>query len=159
MCDASSSGGGKSGRARHATPGGGGRTKHPDSYAGQVIRSLAGLVATAALLGSTAAAAPTDSTPVGTLPDGPVVTVTTKRGQLVAVAMPRKPASTGLVWRLARRVDTRVLRQVSEADVGTSVVVVFRAAGRGRTTVAFALTRGESSPRAVQALRYRVTVS
>lgn len=125
----------------------------------EVIRSLAAVAAAAAILGSAASAAPTDSTPVGPLPDGPVVTVITKRGQFVAVAMPRQSASSGLVWRLARRVNTRVLRQVSEADVGPSVVVVFRATGRGRATVVFALTRGESSSKAVRALRYAVSVS
>lgn len=121
---------------------------------------IAAVVAGAAILvGAASASAPTDSTPIGPLPAGPVVTVTTTRTQLVAVAMPRQKASTGLVWRLARRVDTRVLRQQSEADVGSSVVVVFRAVGRGKATVAFALTRGEGSSKALRALRYRVTVS
>jgi hypothetical protein len=47
---------------------------------------------------------------------------------------------------------------VSEADVGPSVVVVFRAVHRGKATVAFALTRGESSPKALRAVRYVVRV-
>jgi hypothetical protein len=120
-------------------------------------KRLAFLVAAASLTGVSTAAA--DSTPVGPLPAGPVTTVSTERGSFVAVALPRQKASSGLVWRLARRVDPRVLRQVSEADVGSSVVVVFRALARGRSTVAFGLTRGESSSRAVRSITYRVQVT
>jgi hypothetical protein len=87
------------------------------------------------------------------------MTVMVPRGQLVAVALPRQKASTGLVWRLARKVDSRVLRQLSEADVGPSVVVVFRAVGRGKATIVFALTRGESSSKALRAIRYKATIS
>jgi hypothetical protein len=49
-----------------------------------------------------------------------------------------------------------VARQVSEADVGNSVVVVFRIVGTGNARIVFALTRGESSPDALEAKRYRV---
>src|SRR5262249_26667629 len=68
--------------------------------------------------------------------------------------------SHGLVWRLARRIDPAVLRQVSEADVGRSVVVVFRATGKGTARVIFALTRGET-PRALASVTHtrRVTWS
>jgi hypothetical protein len=99
-----------------------------------------------------------DSTPIGTLPDGPTTSVSTQRGQLVAVALPAQKASTGLVWRVARTVDPKVLRQVSEADVGSSVVVVFRATGAGTAKVAFALTRGDASPKAVKAATWVVRV-
>jgi hypothetical protein len=73
-------------------------------------------------------------------------------------ALPRQNPSTGLVWRIARPVDSRVLEQVSEADVGPGVVVVFRAVGRGSATVRFALTRGDSSGKALKSATYRVTV-
>ena len=99
-----------------------------------------------------------DSTPIGPLPAGPVTTVSTSRGSLVAVAVPRQKASTGLVWRVARPVNARVVRQVSEADVGTSVVLVFRAVGAGKASIVLALTRGESSGKAVRAVTYRVRV-
>jgi hypothetical protein len=79
--------------------------------------------------------------PVGPLPRGPVTKVTAPLGTLVDVALPRK--SGGLVWRLARDVESTVLRESSEADVGPNVVIVFRAVGKGQTTVVFALTRGE----------------
>jgi hypothetical protein len=76
----------------------------------------------------------------------------------VAVALPRQNASSGLVWRLARQVDPSVLRQVSEADVGSSVVVVFRALHTGSARVVFALTRGDSSRRALRSRTYTVRV-
>lgn len=110
---------------------------------------IAGVVAGAAP--SAEATAP----PVGKLPSGQVSAVSTVRGALVAVALPRKQG--GLVWRLASRVDPKVLRQVAEADVGRSVVVVFRAVGRGKARITFALTRGES-PKAYDAVTHVVTV-
>ena len=95
-----------------------------------------------------------DSTPVGPLPKPAVTKVTTAKGSLVAVALPRQAPRTGLFWRIARRLDTRVVRQVGEADVGPSVVLVFRVVGAGRTSLHFALTRGDASPKAVRAVRY-----
>jgi hypothetical protein len=112
------------------------------------------LVAGAAL--AIAAAALADSTPVGPLPPGPVSTITTSRNQLVAVALPHAPKSSGLVWRLARRYDSRVVRQISEADVGATVVVVFKVVGRGKTSLVFALTRSDTSPKAVKAATHKI---
>jgi hypothetical protein len=116
--------------------------------------TLGGVGVAAALL---AAGAPAEASapPVGPIPKGPVASVTTQRGQLVAIALPRK--ANGLVWRVARRVDPSVLRQVSEADVGRSLVVVFRAAGSGTARVVFALTRGET-PRALASVTHTVRV-
>jgi len=99
-----------------------------------------------------------DTTPIGTLPQGPHSTITSPRGSFVAVALPRQNPSSGLVWRLARQVDPSVLRQVSEADVGSSVVVVFRALRTGSARVVFALTRGDSSRRALRSRTYTVRV-
>jgi hypothetical protein len=96
-----------------------------------------------------------DSPPVGPLPPGPTSTVTTQKGQLVAFGLPHR--SGGRVWRIARRFDGGVVRQISERDVGQSVVLVFRAVGRGSTTVAFGLTRGETS-KAFESRRYIVRV-
>jgi hypothetical protein len=97
-----------------------------------------------------------DSTPVGPLPAGPVSTTTTKPGLLVAVALARARQSSGLVWRLDRRYDAGVVRQVSEADVGGSVVVVFKVVGRGDTSLVFALTRGDTSAKAVKSATHKV---
>jgi len=97
-----------------------------------------------------------DSTPVGPLPPGPISTITTAPKQLVAVAMPRATTRSGLVWRLARRYDSHIVRQVSEADVGSSVVVVFSVVGRGDTSLVFALTRGDTSAKAVKAVTHKI---
>lgn len=97
--------------------------------------------------------------PVGALPKGSVTTVTTPHGSLLAVALPRQSAASGLVWRVARTVDAKVLQQVSEADVGASVVVVFKTVKPGRARVVFALTKGESSPKALRAVSYAVTAT
>jgi hypothetical protein len=77
----------------------------------------------------------------------------------VAIALPHQAASSGLVWRLARPVDPSVLRQVGEADVGKNVVIVFSVIGKGSASVVFALTRGDSSPKAVRAVTSKVRVS
>jgi len=101
-----------------------------------------------------AGSAAADSMPVGPLPTPAVTKVTTAKGSLVAVSLPARPAGTGLVWRVARPLDTRLVRQVGEADVGPSVVLVFRVVGRGHALLDFALTRGDTSPKAVRAVRY-----
>jgi len=103
-----------------------------------------------------AAAAGADSTPVGALPPGPVSTITTAPNQLVAIALPHASKKSGLAWRLARRCDSGVLRQVSEADVDANVVVVFKVISRGRTSLVFALTRGDTSSKAVKTATHTV---
>lgn len=118
---------------------------------------LAILGAGLALLSGAAARA--DSTPVGPLPSGPVATTTTAPGQLVAVALPRAGRQSGLVWRMARRYDANVVRQVSEADVGANVVLVFKVIGRGSTSLVFALTRGDTSAKAVKAVTHKIRSS
>jgi hypothetical protein len=117
--------------------------------AGLVLALAAALAAPEAL-----ATAPA----VGPLPAGPVSTVGTKKGELVAIALPHAAASSGRVWRLARAYNSRVVRQVSEADVGDSVVVVYKAVGVGRTSIVFALTRGETA-KAFKARTYALRVS
>src|SRR6266540_6228636 len=101
-------------------------------------------------------AARADSTPVGPLPRGPITTMTTAPNQLVAVALPRAPRHSGLVWRLARRYDSHIVRQISEADIGANVLVVFKVVGRGNTSLVFALTRGDASRRAVKSATHKI---
>jgi hypothetical protein len=115
---------------------------------------LATLVAGVAL--TIAAAARGDSTPIGPLPPGPVSTITTSPNQLVAIALPRASKTSGLVWRLARRYNPAVARQLSEADVGANVVVVFKVVGRGRTSLVFALTRGDTSSKALKSATHKI---
>jgi hypothetical protein len=97
-----------------------------------------------------------NSTPVGPLPKGAESIVRTQRGSLVAVALPRPKPSTGLVWRLARSVDPSVVRQTEEAETANSIVVLFKVAGYGPTSIVFALTRGEASPKALSSHTTRV---
>jgi hypothetical protein len=118
------------------------------------IPVIAAVLALAALFGASASQA--DSTPIGRLPRGPVVTTTRNPGLLVAVALPVARPSSGLVWRLARRYDPTVVRQVSEADVRTAVVLVFKVTGRGDTALVFALTRGDSSAKAIRSSTHRI---
>jgi hypothetical protein len=114
--------------------------------------TFAALVAAAAVVATSLA----DATPIGPLPKGPTTSVDTARGSLVAVALPRQNPSTGLVWRIARPLNTKVVKQVSEADVGPSVVLVFRVVGKGDATIAFGLTKGDSSGKAVRSATYKV---
>ena len=116
-----------------------------------MLRILVPLAAAAALAAPALAAAP----PVGPLPKGPTTTIRTQKGELVSFALPVR--SNGRVWRVARKFDTRVVRQASEADVGNSVVLVFKAVGKGTTSVAFGLTRGETA-KAYESRRFIVTV-
>lgn len=114
-------------------------------------------VALAALGGAVVLAAPAAASapPVGKLPPGPVQTITVRPGQLVAIALPH--GTGGKVWRSARHVDPKILREVSEADVDSNVVVVFRTFARGHVTVAYALTQGET-PHAYASRRYSIFV-
>jgi|SRR3954447_12318698 len=102
-----------------------------------------------------AASAAASSTPVGPLPMGPVTSVSTARGTLVSVALPHRTG--GKVWRQANVVDPKVLRQVSEGDVGSNVVIVFKATGAGKTKIAYGLTRGETK-KAYASASFVVTV-
>jgi hypothetical protein len=108
-------------------------------------------VTLATVAGARTAAAP----PVGPLPSGPTSTIQTQVGQLVAFALPHRPS--GRVWRVARAINSKVLVQVGEADVGANVVLVFRAKGKGTATVSFGLTRGETA-KAYEARRFVVNV-
>jgi hypothetical protein len=80
--------------------------------------------------------------PVGPLPKGPVTSISTAKGSLVSVALPSR---AGRSWRLARAVNARVLVEVTEANVGPSVVIVYRAIGTGSVSVRYGLTRGETA--------------
>jgi hypothetical protein len=116
------------------------------------VAVAAALTATlATVAGARMAAAP----PVGPLPSGPTSTIQTQVGQLVAFALPHRPS--GRVWRIARAIDSKVLTQVGEADVGANVVLIFKARAKGSATVSFGLTRGETA-KAYEARRFSVKV-
>lgn len=109
-----------------------------------------------AILATGATSASADSQPIGMLPAGPIVSVKIARGELASIALPR--SSGGRVWRIARVFDSRVLRQVSEGELPSGPVIVFRAVGRGRAVVRFALTRSDASAKALAARTLVVTV-
>jgi hypothetical protein len=114
------------------------------------IAVLAALAAALVLVVPVHATAP----PVGPLPKGPVTTISTARGSLVSIAL---PARAGTSWRLARAVNPKVLVEVTEANVGSNVVVIYRATGRGSVKVAYGLTRGER-PKAYASATFNVRV-
>jgi hypothetical protein len=120
-----------------------------------LIASALAVLATGIAL-TMAAAARSDSTPIGVLPAGPRSTITTSPSQFVAIALPHAPAKSGLVWRVARRYDSTVVRQVSEADVNRTVVLVFKVVGRGKTSLVFGLTRGDTSSTAVKSATHTI---
>jgi hypothetical protein len=124
------------------------------SYTATRKRLALAIAGAAAVLATPPANA--DSTPVGPLPPGPITTTTTKPGLLVAVALPHASSASGLVWRIARRYDSSLVKQVSEADVGANVVLVFKVVGRGQTSVVFAQTRGDASSKAVKSATYKI---
>ena len=112
-----------------------------------VVLFAAGALAAA---GAAFATAP----PVGPLPAAKVTTVKKKRGQLVSIALPTR---RGYVWRVARPIAARVVRQVGEGDVGRHVVLVFVTVASGRASIVLAETRGETA-KAYRAARYDITV-
>lgn len=110
------------------------------------------LLATAlAAAGAATASAP----PVGKLPPSPVTTITTHRGQLFALALPE--GKNGLVWRGAKNTNWRVATPVREADVGTTLVLIYRAGKPGIADVAYGLTKGET-PKAYRVARFHIVV-
>ena len=104
---------------------------------------VAALLAVAAAASATLGTANATAPPVGPLPPGPTTTVVTRAGELVAVALPHRPG--GRAWRIARAFDASILHEVSEADVGPNVVLVFKTTRAGKARLAFALTRGETA--------------
>jgi hypothetical protein len=119
-----------------------------------MLRRSAFLLVTVAAL-AFAAGAGAAAGPVGPLPPGPVTTISTIGSSFVSVVLPK--ATQGRVWRQARQYNRNVLRQVSEANVGANVVIVFQAVGRGSTKVVYGLTRGET-PKAYASATFKITV-
>ena len=105
-----------------------------------------------AFAGTAVASAP----PVGPLPKAKVTAVKTTRGSFFSVTLPVR--NGGYTWRIARPFNSRVVGEVAEADVGPTVVLVFKAVGRGRTSIVVGETKGETA-RAYRAVRYDVTVT
>jgi hypothetical protein len=109
----------------------------------RIPRALSAVVLAGAAVALFSGSAAADSTPVGPLPAGPTSMIHTQPGQLIAVALPHRAG--GKVWRVATSYDGKRLRQVSEGDVGSSVVLVFKALKVGNAKIEFGLTKGETA--------------
>ena len=94
---------------------------------------------------------------MGPLPRGQITRVSAAAGTLIAVALPGQSPSTGLVWRLARRVNANLIRQTSEANVGRDVVVVYKTLRPGSVTIAYGLTKGDTR-KAYKSLTYKIEI-
>ena len=103
--------------------------------------TAAAVVALAFLAASAAFAS---AEPVGPLPKGPVFQVKVLRAASFAIRAPKRPANSGLVWRVARQFDPKVVRQVGEGEDRRDVWLRFKAVGVGTTKVVLALTKGET---------------
>ena len=119
------------------------------------ITTLTAVLVSAVLLAAVPAGASAPS--VGPLPPGQVTAVSAKRGTFVAVALPAQTSSSGLVWRLARG-NPAIVRQVAERSLGPTVVIVFKAVARGKATVSYGLTKGESK-KAYKSVTDKITIS
>jgi hypothetical protein len=120
-----------------------------------LLRRTLTLLTVLGLGAGTAGAHSTTAPPVGALPAGPTAKVHMKKGQIVTFALPH--GVHGRVWRIKGSVNGKILREVSEADHGTKVDVVFKAVGKGVAVVRFGLTQGERS-HAYLGRRYAVHV-
>jgi hypothetical protein len=110
-----------------------------------VKRFVQGIVTLAALVLIAAPALQASAGPVGPIPKGAVTTISATKGELISIALPRAPASGGLVWRVARAYNGKVVSEVTEGDLGSNVVIVYKALAAGKTTIIYALTKGESA--------------
>jgi predicted secreted protein len=102
------------------------------------------------------AVAPGSATPVGPLPNGPVKALSVRARTTFVVSLP-KPAVPGRVWRLARPYEPTVVSGLREGETPGTVWLRFRAVAHGKTSLIFALTRGERS-HAYAARTFTVTV-
>jgi len=119
-----------------------------------MTRRLVSLAAVVAAVCVLAAIASADAPPIGPLPAPAVTHVTTTKGSLVSIALPRR---AGYEWRIAGALKASVVREQTEGDVGPVVVLVFKTVGKGTATVTVAQTKGET-PKAVRAVRYVIVV-
>ena len=108
------------------------------------IAALGAALALAVVVAPTSPAAPASAVPVGPLPAGPVRAVKVLRDATFVIRAPKRPANSGLVWRVARPYNPKVVQQVGEGEDRLSVWLRFKATGVGTTRIVLALTRGET---------------
>ena len=122
----------------------------------RVLAVSVGLAVAVVLLAASIGQA--DSAPIGPLPPGPVASTTTKPGLLVAVALSACESQLR-AWCGASRGDTTpasFARSRKPTWSSNSVVLVFKVVGRGDTSLVFALTRGDTSSKAVRSATHRI---
>ena len=117
-------------------------------------RSLAAAAVASVLVFAVPASA--SAPPVGPLPPGPVTTIGVRHGEYFAIALPPLQGR-GQVWRIARAYNSRVVTEVSEANLRRNVVVVFRALRPGKATISYAATVGERT-KALKSRVFQVTI-
>lgn len=105
---------------------------------------LAATLAAAAVAGLAVPAALASAEPVGPLPKGPVFKVSVLRDASFVVRAPKRPANSGLVWRIARPIDPAVVREVAEGEDRLNVWIRFKAFKAGSVRVVLGLTKGET---------------
>ena len=66
------------------------------------------------------------------------------RDASLVIRAPKRPANSGLVWRVARKFNPKVVRQAGEGEDRLNVQLRLRAVGVGTTKVVLALTKGET---------------
>ena len=86
-------------------------------------------VAVLAVLAAPAAFASAE--PVGPLPKGPVFQVNVLRDASLVIRAPKRPANSGLVWRVARKFNPKVVRQAGEGEDRLNVQLRLKAVGVG----------------------------
>ena len=92
---------------------------------------------------------------IGSLPKEATTSISAPAQSYVAVALNR--GESGLVWRIARAYDSKVVVARVVRDLGSLTVWVFQTLKPGTTTVRFALTHGDR-PKAYQTATYRIIV-
>ena len=116
--------------------------------------AVTGWIVVAALAVTLAASA--SAPPVGPLPKGPVTTIGVQHGQLFALVVPQP--SPGLTWRGATNTNSKVARPLDEGELNGNIVFVYKALAAGKTTIAYGLTKGETTG-ALKSQTFKVTVS
>ena len=107
--------------------------------------------AVTALIATAQAATP----PVGTLPKGPLTTITSQAQGYVSVVLNR--GQSGLIWRIARPYNTQIIVLTAKTNLGDLTLWVFRTIKPGTTTLRYALTHNQE-PKAYQAATYQLII-
>jgi hypothetical protein len=118
--------------------------------------ALVGVTSLALAFAFSASASRATAPPVGPLPASQVLQQNVPSGTLFALALPA--TKRGTVWRVARSFDGHVAAELEERTLKSSTVIVLRALAPGKTSIVYALTKGDASPRALRAITLQLKV-